>query len=256
MDLRPEIKNHDGLLIVGDVHSNVSLLRKAVNYAKENTLFLVMLGDLVDGMSEPMETIEVAHAVLETRSGALVIGNHDDKFRRYALGNPVVLSYKQQETLINSGNAKEFVKLYSTLIDHCLSDFYHVCGDIVMVHAATHSSLWKLPDTLGDAAKAFALYGSVSGDRDEHGMPIRTYEWIDDIPCGKSAVVGHARDALGKDKTDVTMRSNLNGGTAYFVDTSCGKTKDAPLSGIIAGFSPKCEINGVIKFYEDSGSRE
>lgn len=255
MNLRPAVGDFSGLLVVGDIHSHITAFTEARNYATEHNLFLVMLGDLVDGMDHPMQTMTLAYDLLESSAGALVIGNHDDKFYRFSLGNPVKLSWKQQDTLDCCDDVEDFKKLYSKIVTHSLSDMYHVCDDVVMIHGATHSSIWEYPEKLKEPSKSFALYGSVTGERDPDGMPIRTYEWIDDIPSGKSVIVGHARDALGKNKLEVSMRSNASGGTAYFIDTSCGKDVSAPLSGLVVDFNPRCDIRKVIKFYGCSSSR-
>jgi protein phosphatase len=255
VDLRPIIKKYRGLLVVGDVHANFYALAKAYRYSMSNNLFMVMLGDLVDGMEHPMETILLAKRILDSGSGALVIGNHDDKFYRLSLGNKVKLSAKQEETLSHAKDVDRFLKKYADVINHSHSDMYHVCDRIVMVHAAAHHGIWELPSKLVDKVKAFALYGSVTGEKDKNGFPIRTYEWIDDIPSGHSVIAGHARDAIGKRRTEASMRSNSSNGTAYFIDTSCGKQSDAPLSGVTVEVSHTTEVTGLVEFYADCGSR-
>jgi hypothetical protein len=63
-----------------------------------------------------------------------------------------------------------------------------------------------------------ALYGEVDGALYPDGKPVRHYNWVDALPNGITAIVGH-------DKRGNTpfVHTGARGGRAIFLDTGCGK---------------------------------
>lgn len=238
MDLRTlvDTEKYSGVLVLSDLHAVLSALTQATVYAKENNLFMLMLGDLVDGGSEPIECLNIIRNILNAEAGAMVIGNHDDKFYRYSIGNSVVLNKDQIDTLeIAEAMAPGALsELMIELISHRNSSYYFYYDKFLFAHASAHKSIWEYPEKIGRAQKAMCLYGEVDGTRDVNNLPNRTYRWVDDVPAGHSIVVGHARGALGKAHTLPLIVRNDNGGHAYFTDTSCGKGDgNNPLNGTV-----------------------
>lgn len=85
-------------ILIGDVHSQAEKLDRALTYittyAKVNTL-VIFLGDLFDSRCATSETVKVYEMVREFQKshGAVVLNsNHQDKLRRYLLGNPVAIN--------------------------------------------------------------------------------------------------------------------------------------------------------------------
>ena len=78
-----------------------------------------------------------------------------------------------------------------------------------------------------------ALVGEVDGNVYEDGYPVRLYNWVDDIPMGKTVIVGHdMRPMFAKNLlTEPLVVNNTNGGRAVFMDTGCGK--GGKLSGAV-----------------------
>ncbi|PWU00809.1 MAG: hypothetical protein C5B52_08300 [Bacteroidetes bacterium] len=250
MDLKLLAQGYDGLLAIGDLHGDIEALMKAYNYARKHKLFLVSLGDLVDRGPFPFETVKTIVEIVDQGHGAFVIGNHDDKHYRHALGNKVTLSGDAQRTLHSVGEDRmeEFFDLYKKLYHHTNSSYYHYCDGWIFVHGASHPDLWSYPEKLGDGAKSRALYGEVTGKRDGAGMPERIYTWIDEIPEGQAVIVGHDRKAVYNIKlVTPLMVANENSGLAIFVDTSCGK--GGLLSGVVLKFGAyRTEFETFINF--------
>jgi len=229
MDLKNTIaSSYSGLATFSDVHAHAKKLKKGIKYALDNNLFIVFLGDLVDGHDAPLETVLAVKAILDANTGVLVIGNHDDKFYRYAKGNPVILKKQNKQTLadIPEGGEQLFLQTMIDLITHKNSSYHYEYGNWVFVHGGCHEEIWTSPEELSTKAKHRALYGEVTGEEDEEGMPVRIYNWIDEIPSGRGVVVGHDRKPYGGKKladTGPFDHTNPQGGRVIFSDTGCGK---------------------------------
>lgn len=219
---------YSGLATFSDVHSHIEKLKKGINYALKNNLFCVFLGDLIDGHDKPLETVLTVKTILDAGSGVLVIGNHDDKMYRFAIGNPVILKKQNKQTLadIPKDREKLFLQTMIDLITHKNSSYHYEYDNWVFIHGACHPEIWERPKELSRKAKHRALYGEVTGEDDEEGMPIRLYNWIDEIPPGRGVVVGHDRKPFGGQRLTDTGpfdHTNDQGGRVIFSDCGCGK---------------------------------
>lgn len=230
MDIRQVIdfENFNGILTISDIHNEYYTAKKAVELAFEKNLFIVFLGDLLDGGSWPTETLLLVKHILDEKLGILIVGNHDDKLYRYAIGNDVKLSSAQIQTLADVDNEEFFCSTLKDVYNHPMTTYYAYVDRCMFVHGAVDPSLWNRPDELSKKQKGMCLYGEVDGTRDERGWPKRTYSWCESVPGGHKVFVGHDRSALGKALTEIGIYSNDNGGTTYFTDCSCGKT---PVNG-------------------------
>lgn len=88
--------------IIGDVHSQLRPLEKAVDYCYKRGLTPILLGDLFDSRVEESDSAGVYHMVksIEREMGAIVLrSNHQSKLERYAKGNKVYPSEDFQKTL-------------------------------------------------------------------------------------------------------------------------------------------------------------
>jgi hypothetical protein len=228
----------DGMLIVGDIHSDYISFKRAHDYAKSENFFFMSLGDLVDRDQFPFETVEAMHKIMYAGAGGFTIGNHDDKYRRFYKGAKVQISADAHRTLKLVGEERkdEFLKMYSEIVeDQILSAMFHKFGDITIVHAASHPCMWETVERFGDTARSRALYGETNGETHSDGYPVRLYNWIDEIPMGKIVVVGHDRMPIHNVPIESPLtKTNANGGKAIFLDTGCGK--GGFLSGMIILF--------------------
>lgn len=230
MDLKNIIPagNYSGLATFSDIHAHAEKLKGGIKYALKNNLFIVFLGDLIDGHDKPLETVLIVKQILDAGTGALVIGNHDDKFYRYAKGNPVILKKQNKQTLadIPEGQEKLFLQTMTDLYLHKNSDFHFEYANWVFIHGSCHKEVWERPEKLSKKARHRALYGEVTGEEDEDGMPVRIYNWVDEIPAGRGVVVGHDRKPYGGETladTGPFDHTNDQGGRVIFSDTGCGK---------------------------------
>lgn len=223
-------ENFDGMLVVADTHGDFASFKRAHDYARSENFYLVSLGDLVDRGPFPFEVVELMyHAMYDGRAG-FVVGNHDNKFYRYANGAKVQFSRDGKKTLEDVGEARmaDFLRMYCEIIEMKIDSFpqaalFHKFGDLVLVHAAGHHSLWDGTPTTKGAQSRF-LVGETNNEVYPDGYPVRLYNWVDEIPMGKTLMVGHDSHPIHNVRIDEPMTvTNKNGGKAIFLDTGCGK---------------------------------
>lgn len=228
--------NYRGLVTFSDIHAHVDKLAAGIRYAIKNNLFIVFLGDLIDGHDKPLETVLTVKKMLDEDRAAFIIGNHDDKFYRHAKGKKVIFKSQAQKTLADVPKDKMdlFLQTIVGIVEHPNSAYVHRYANWTFVHGGAHTDLWADQAELSSKAKHRALYGEVlkPDERDEEGYPIRTYGWVDEIPQGQNVIVGHDRDPMGKGKLyDTGPRSHTGtlGGRAVFTDMGCGKSVEGKL---------------------------
>ncbi len=244
MDLQSKLAsgNYQGLVTFSDIHADADKLKVGIRYAIQNDLFMVFLGDLIDGHDKPLETVLTVKQLLDEDRAVFVIGNHDDKFYRYAKGNKVILKTAQQQTLADIPADKRdlFLQTITDVVTHRNAALTHRIHNWTFIHGAAHKTVWDDRDTLGKRGKHRALYGQSSGKMEPLGwrkiipdvirdttkdFPVREYDWIDDIPSDQNVVVGHDRKPLGNKlkKTGPHTQKGEQGGSAVFTDMGCGK---------------------------------
>lgn len=273
MDLLNKIDQnaYAGMLVIGDVHGEYDAFHRAVMYAKSNGLFILSLGDLMDHGEGSYECVALMDTLLKSGDAALVIGNHEQKYVRFAkrrqqikanavererLGDPNWRK-KQEErdgmtpspmhlhTMLYVGDEREdeFFQLIIDLVNHPMSDDQIFYGNVIFSHGGVHAASWDAAADIGNQRsrmkiKSTAMYGETDGvTRDDDGFPVRTYTWTDEVPAGKHAVVGHDAGAMGKKKGRTHSYQNANGGNTTFLDTHSGK--GGILSGGVFNFSPE-----------------
>ena len=229
MDLTSKVAagGYRGLVTFSDIHAHAKKLKKGIRYAIKNDLYIVFLGDLVDGHDKPLETVLTVKALLDADRAAFVIGNHDDKFYRYAKGNKVILKGANKKTLEDVPEDKRelFLQTISDIVTHQNAAYTHRIANWTFVHGSAHRTLWDDRDNLAKKAKHRALYGEVNGERDENDFPVRLYNWVDEIPTDQNVVVGHDRAPQGVKlkKHGPKTHQGEQGGKAVFTDMGCGK---------------------------------
>lgn len=236
MTIATYIKNEwSGMLVISDVHGDFVQFKKAVDFAEANDLFLLSAGDLVDRGDKPYEVVELMYELVYTGRAGMTIGNHDDKYLRHFRGSKVRFSRDASKTLSDVGEARmdKFLKMYADIMEiPVFSGMFHKFDDIVVAHAASHKSMWDESLPFGSEAKSRAFYGEVNGEKDEEGYPVRLYNWVDEVPMGKTIIVGHDRNAVhGIPLVAPLEQRNSNGGRAIFIDT--GEGKGGFVSGVV-----------------------
>lgn len=219
--------NFAGMIVFGDIHADYVSYKKAHDYALFNNYFFMSLGDLVDRGPSPFETVMHMSARVKERTAGFTIGNHDDKYRRFHKGSNVRFSRDGCKTFDDVGVDRhhEFLSAYTEMIETpVFSGIYHTFDDITLVHAASHPVMWEVGGKFGSTAKSRALVGETSGKMLDDGYPERLYSWIDEIPAGKTVIVGHDRCPVhGEYINKPLVMVNSSGGKVVFLDTGCGK---------------------------------
>ena len=111
-----------------------------------------------------------------------------------------------------------------------LSRQHYVIGNTLFTHAAATVGLWTNTSHRPNGEHGqLAYFGQVDREAPTRadGYPNRVYGWIDDIPSGKTVVVGHDI----RSTSEPLVVENSNGGRAIFLDT--GSSKGGKLSHII-----------------------
>jgi len=220
-------ENFKGMLVFGDIHSDYESLMKAHKFAISNELFFMSLGDLVDRGPFPYETIAHMSKFIDEGATGFTMGNHDSKFYRLSKGDKVSLSVDAKRTIADVGPERyeKFLELYTNIVTKPIfSDLFHTINDIILVHASGHPSMWDTTVAAGTSQLSRALFGEVNGETHTDGFPVRLYNWIDEIPMGKTVVVGHDRAPIHNIAIiEPLVKTNAKGGKAIFMDTGCGK---------------------------------
>ena len=204
------------LRIVGDVHGD----SKAFAAAAQTDRFLVQLGDLVDDGPDTAGALRIMFRLLEEKRGMFLLGNHDFKLARALRGDRV----RGEPT------AKTLAALPPALRERTRAEIMAApvwlhAGRAFFVHGGFHPAMLAqapgpFPAGRPDPLWARALYGQTSGRVTGAGKPERLLRWVEDIPPGMTAYVGH--DQRSTDGRPY-VRHGRKGGTAIFLDTGAGK---------------------------------
>lgn len=208
------------LRVIADVHGHPDMLARAAGDAPA----LVLLGDLVDRGPDSPGALRLALGWIGSGRARMVRSNHDDKLARALTGRKITAGKNLSATLAALDAAPDRDELKSRFLRAFdAAPFVIRHGGYVMAHGAVHPRrfdadgcfLAPAPEHEGDH---MALYGEVDGTLQPDGKPVRHYNWIDALPGGVTAIVGH-------DKRGDTpfVHTGARGGRAIFLDTGCGK---------------------------------
>ena len=208
------------LRVIADVHGYPDMLARAAGDASA----LALLGDLVDRGPDSPGALRLALEWIEAGRARMVRSNHDDKLARALTGRKITAGRNLSATLAALDAAPDGADLKGRFLRAFeAAPFVIRHGAYVLAHGAIHPRCFGVdggylcpsPDQDGDH---MALYGEVDGTLAPDGKPIRHYAWVDALPDGVTAIVGH-------DKRGETpfLHAGAAGGRAIFLDTGCGK---------------------------------
>ena len=168
---------------------------------------VVFLGDLVDRGPRTQDVLRLVMSMHAEGDAYCVAGNHDDKNRRWMNGNPVDITHGLEDTLAQASvqpegfrhHVREFLE---DLPAHLILDR----GRLVVAHAGLRE---ELHGATSREARAFALFGARTGERDEHGYPVRG-NWAKDYSGPATVVHGHVA------APEVRQQNNV-----ICIDTGC-----------------------------------
>jgi protein phosphatase len=149
---------------------------------------VVFLGDLVDRGPDVPGVLRLVMRLVEDDRALCVAGNHDDKLRRALLGRPVQVKHGLERSLEQlSRESKSFraevLRFLEALPSHHVLDE----GRLVVAHAGLPA---RFHGSSSGRTRDFALFGEVTGGKDEYGLPVRL-DWTREHDGGTVIVYGH-----------------------------------------------------------------
>lgn len=196
--------------VIGDVHGchdELLELLEELGYVDDDGWshpegrFAVYVGDLCDRGPASLAVIDTAKAMVDAGCALVILGNHDDKLRRWARGNNVKVSHGLESTVAEFAQLesaqllrrKAEVKAFlDALPMWALCDPQQATGATFGARLAVAHAAWK-PGLLGGPAgkmRSWCLYGPNTGNTVD-GLPQRI-DWKPDYPASAPlCVVGH-----------------------------------------------------------------
>lgn len=219
-------KRYRGITVIGDVHGMYQSLLTTLEWAKDRNHFVLSLGDIIDYGPGSLETADEVYRMVMRGSGKMLIGNHERKIARWIDQNDRGRSMMR----LSDGNrvtTQALHKAGSVVRDRWCSRFRGLVnqssltftlGDFTFAHAAIHPSVWSGEEIDARTLENFSLFGEYEPTTDGE-RPERTYNWITNIPKGKTVIVGHDTRSTSRP----VIETNEQGGQAIFLDTGSGK---------------------------------
>ncbi|WP_227521512.1 bis(5'-nucleosyl)-tetraphosphatase PrpE [Bacillus alkalisoli] len=209
--------------IIGDVHGcydEMIQLIKKLGYGIDGKKAihpkgrkLTFVGDLTDRGPHSLKVISFVYSLVQHDLAHYVPGNHCNKLYRYLLGNKVQVTHGLETTVAElelltpherKNIAEMFIKLYEN------ASLYEVLdsGKLVVCHAGIKK------EYIGSASKkvkTFVLYGDITGEFEESGMPVRR-DWARHYDGEAWVVYGHTPV---KDVRTINKTVNIDTGAVF-----------------------------------------
>ena len=167
----------------------------------------VFLGDMVDRGPRSPDVMRLVMGMVKRGDALAVVGNHDDKFRRWLDGKTVRMTHGIEETAEqfeqeNAAFKAECRAFIRGLPTHLILDE----GDLLVAHAGLAE---KFHGRFSGEERSFAMFGDVAKQRDQYGLPVRL-NWAAEYSGKRTVVHGHVAEP------DVRELNNV-----YCIDTGC-----------------------------------
>lgn len=199
-DFREETGPFD---IVGDIHGCGDELEEllerlgyrfagAAGWSHPEGRKAVFLGDLTDRGPRNTEVVRTVLAMAREGNALACPGNHDDKLVRMLRGRDVKVDHGLERTREDFDALPEaerkrlsanLIAFYEGLPTHCVLDG----GNLVVAHAGMRE---RLQGRVSPKVRKFALFGDITGEKDEKGFPIRR-DWAANYRGRAMVVYGH-----------------------------------------------------------------
>ena len=167
----------------------------------------VFVGDLVDRGPDAPGVLALVMCMVKSGAALCVPGNHDARLVRALQGRKVQRTHGLAETLIQlDDQTAEFKKKVETFLGGLVSHYVLDEGALVVAHAGMKEDM---AGRASGAVRSFALYGDVTGEKDEFGLPVRR-DWAAEYRGRARVVYGH---------TPVAQPEWVN--NAINIDTGC-----------------------------------
>ena len=167
----------------------------------------VFVGDLVDRGPNAPGVLALVMRMVESGVALCVPGNHDARLVRALQGRKVQRTHGLKETLAQlAGETTDFKKKVEAFLGGLVSHYVLDQGALVVAHAGMKE---EMAGRASGAVRTFALYGDVTGEKDEFGLPVRR-DWAAEYRGRARVVYGH---------TPVARPEWVN--NAINIDTGC-----------------------------------
>ena len=167
----------------------------------------VFVGDLVDRGPKAPGVLALVMRMVKSGAALCVPGNHDARLVRALQGRKVQRTHGLAETLAQlDDETAEFKKKVETFLGGLVSHYVLDGGALVVAHAGMKE---EMAGRASGAVRSFALYGDVTGEVDEFGLPVRR-DWAAEYRGRARVVYGH---------TPVAQPEWVN--NAINIDTGC-----------------------------------
>ncbi|MGP4082440.1 bis(5'-nucleosyl)-tetraphosphatase PrpE [Pseudalkalibacillus sp. R45] len=189
--------------VIGDIHgcyTELIQLIEELDYTKDTrgeyhhpeNRKLVFLGDLTDRGPESIKVIRLVFHLVKQGIALYSPGNHCDKLYRYFQGRDVQVRHGLETTVAEFKALKqqekvEISRMFKDLFEE--SPLYLQLDDTKLIVA--HAGIRE--DYIGQThkrVKTFVLYGDITGEKHENGMPVRR-DWAQNYQGERIIVYGH-----------------------------------------------------------------
>jgi len=148
----------------------------------------MFVGDLVDRGPRSPDALRIAKHMADKGIALVVVGNHDDKLKRYLDGRNVKQTHGLAETVEQLGDeSDEFRQSMREWLDGLISHYVLDDGKLVVAHAGLKE---EMQGRASGAIRSFCMYGETTGETDEYGLPVR-YNWAAEYSGKAKVVYGH-----------------------------------------------------------------
>ncbi len=189
--------------VIGDVHGcyqELVELVKALGYTWNSNgalqhpdeRKLVFLGDLTDRGPNSVAVIQLVHRLFQQKAAYYTPGNHCDKLYRYFIGRNVKIANGLETTVaeleaLDEKAYQAIRKQFMELVER--SPLYLMLEQkkLIIAHAGIKR---KWIGKANKKVKTFVLYGDITGEKDENGLPIRR-DWAKKEKGDSWIVYGH-----------------------------------------------------------------
>jgi protein phosphatase len=148
----------------------------------------VFLGDLVDRGPRSPDVLRIVKHLCQTGQALAVVGNHDDKLRRYLEGRDVKIAHGLGETIHQlEREPQEFSGEMRGWLESLESHYVLDGGRLVVAHAGLKEEMHGIESA---SVRHFCMYGETTGELDEFGLPVR-WNWAAEYRGSALVVYGH-----------------------------------------------------------------
>ena len=210
-----DISKFTSATVIPDIHGDIELLQKAVQWAKHQNNYIIFLGDITDYGSDPFGCIDIVYNLVISNRASFIVGNHDLKLFKFINGENVFINegFKVTTSIFNA--MKEEDKRKYRLRVNALYNMgqYHLnIKNTTLSHGGYDKRMSSINTKLYGKLSKYAMYGTDNfTQRDTKNI------WTKQVEKNTIVIVGHTTVNYPK------IIDNALGGRILFLDTGCGK---------------------------------